>query len=146
MCIIIDSKFFVCKFGERPNRIARHGLRQDWIKATAAAPTLHRRLLTVLEGTAEGHSSRTGTRSPTNQPILTSDACRAMINTSAGSSIYQALRRLLRSSFTGRQSVADWFWFGVMEAQYDGLVSGDADRGKKGCTIGLTARAQWGAA
>ena len=55
-----------------------------------------------------------------------------MINTSAGGGIYQALRRLLRSSFTTRQSAADWFWFGVMEAQYDGLVSGDADRGKKG--------------
>ena len=77
---------------------------QDWIKATAAASTLHRRLLTVLESTAEEHSSRTGTRSPTNQPILTSDACRAilMITTSAGGGIYQALRRLLRSSFTDR--------------------------------------------
>ena len=30
-----------------------------------------------------------------------------------------------------------------MEAQYDGLVSGDADRGKKGSTLGVTARAQW---
>ena len=116
---------------------------QDWIKATAAATTLHRRLLTVLQTTAEEHSSRTGTRSPTDQPILTSDACRAMINTSAGGGIYQALRRLLRSSFTTRQSAADWFWFGVMEAQYDGLVSGDADRGKKGSTLGVTARAQW---
>ena len=89
------------------------------------------RCLTVLESTAEEYSSRTGTRSPTDQPILTSDACRAMINTSAGGGIYQALRRLLRSSFTDRQSVADWFWFGVMDAQYDGLVSGDADRGKQ---------------
>ena len=66
-----------------------------------------------------------------------------MINTSAGGSIYQALRRLLRPSFVDHQSVADWFWFGVMEAQYDGLVSGDADRGKKRSTIGLAARAQW---
>ena len=32
---------------------------------------------------------------------------------------------------------------GVMEAQYDGLVSGDADHGKKGSTLGVTARAQW---
>ena len=30
-----------------------------------------------------------------------------------------------------------------MEARYDGLVSGDADRGKKGSTLGVTARAQW---
>ena len=80
---------------------------QDLIKATAAATTLHLRLLTVLESTAEEHSSRTGTRSPTDQPILASDACRAMNNTSAGGGIYQALRRLLRSSFTDRQSVAD---------------------------------------
>ena len=82
---------------------------QDWIKATPAASTLHRRLLAVLESTAEEHSSHTGTRSPTDQPVLTSDACRAMLNTSAGGGIYQALRRLLCSSFTDRQSVADWF-------------------------------------
>jgi len=104
------------------------GQLQDWIKGNVFASALHRRLLTVLENTA---IFLPYCRSPTDQPILTSDACRAMASTSAGDGIYQALRRLLRSSFSDRQSVADWFWFGVMEPQYDSLVSGDADRGKK---------------
>ena len=116
---------------------------QAWIAGSTEATALHLRLINTLQEEAEKHSTLTGERSPTDQPILTTAACRAMIDTSAGGGIYQALRRLVRSSLPTGQSIADWFWHGVMEAQYSGLVSGDADRGKKGSTAGLTARAQW---
>ena len=116
---------------------------QAWIAGNAEASALHLRLINTLQGEAEEHSALTGERSPTDQPVLTTAACRAMVDTSAGGGIYQALRRLMRASLPAGQSIADWFWHGVMEAQYRGLISGDADRGKKGSTAGLTARAQW---
>jgi hypothetical protein len=46
---------------------------QDWISGNAETLRLHRRLLTTLQDEAEEYLSHA------DQPILTPDACRAMI-------------------------------------------------------------------
>jgi hypothetical protein len=115
----------------------------DWIAGNPGAAKLHQRLIRTLMATAEAHSTDLGQRSPTDQPILTSAACRSIVNGRSGDGIYQAMRRYMRAELPAGHSVADWFWFGVLDAQSDSLVSGDAARGKKGSTAGLVARAQW---
>ena len=117
----------------------------DWIAGNPRAAALHQRLIRTLITTAEAHSTDMGQRSPTDQPILTSAsaACCSIINGTAGSGIYQAMRRYVRAELPAGNSVADWFWFGMFDAQSDSLMSGGAMRGKKGSTAGLVARAQW---
>ena len=115
----------------------------DWISGNPGAANLHQRLIRTLVAIAESHSSDLGQRSPTDQPILTSAACRSILDGRSGDGVYQAMRRYMRAEPPAGHSVADWFWFGVLDAQSDSLVSGDAARGKKGSTAGLVARAQW---